>query len=127
MNKVIFMGRLTKDPELRYTQNTNMAVAAFSIAVDRRDKDKTTDFFNCTAFGKMAEFTEKYLKKGTKILLTGRVQNDTYTNKQGQKITATKIVAEEIEFAESKKETAPQNNDEFIPEEDFGEELPWEV
>lgn len=108
MNKVIFMGRLTRDPEIRYSQgDTQMAIARFSLAVDRRFKRQndtvTADFFNCTAFGKLGEFVEKYLKQGTKILLSGRIQNDNYTNKEGQKVYSTQIIAEEIEFAESKK------------------------
>lgn len=104
MNKVIMMGRLTKDPEVRYSTN-NTAVARFSIAVDRRfkrDGDPTADFFNVTAFGKLGEFVEKYLKKGTKILLDGEVQNNNYTNRDGQKVYDTRIVANSIEFAESK-------------------------
>lgn len=107
MNKAILMGRLTRDPEVRYSQNdSTMAIARFSLAVDRRYKkqgDETTaDFFNCTAFGKQAEFVEKYLKKGTKIVVTGRIQNDNYTNKDGQKVYSVQIMVEEIEFAESK-------------------------
>ena len=90
MNKVILMGRLTRDPEIRYGgQDNQMAIARFSLAVDRRFKragdSADADFFNCTAFGKQAEFVERYLKQGTKILLSGRVQNDNYTNKEGQK------------------------------------------
>lgn len=106
MNKIILMGRLTRDPETRYSQGeSSMAIARFSLAVDRRFKrqgDPDADFFNCTAFGKQAEFVEKYLKQGTKIVLTGRVQNDNYTNKNGEKVYSVQIIAEEIEFAESK-------------------------
>jgi single-strand DNA-binding protein len=106
MNKIILMGRLTRDPEIRYSQGaTQTAVGRFSIAVDRRfkrDGQAEADFFNCTAFGKQAEFVEKYLHQGTKILLTGRVQNDNYTNKNGEKVYSVQIIAEEIEFAESK-------------------------
>ena len=107
MNKAILMGRLTRDPEVRYSQNdSSMAIARFSLAVDRRYKkqgDETTaDFFNCTAFGKQGEFVEKYLKKGTKVVVTGRIQNDNYTNKDGQKVYSVQIMVEEIEFAESK-------------------------
>ena len=91
MNKVILMGRLTRDPEVRYSQtDSNMAIARFSLAVDRRFKKQgdtvTADFFNCTAFGKQGEFVEKYLKQGTKIVVIGRIQNDNYTNKEGQKV-----------------------------------------
>lgn len=115
MNKWIGMGRLTKDVEVRYSQGSApMAIATFSIAVDRkfkRDGEPEADFFNCTAFGKQAEFCEKYLRKGTKVVVSGRFQNDTYTNKDGQKVYSTKCMVEEIEFAESKKadsESAPK-------------------
>ena len=106
MNKIILLGRLTNAPEVRYTQGQNgMAIGKFSLAVNRkykRENEPEADFFNCTAFGKQAEFVEKYLKQGTKILLSGRVQNDNYTNKEGQKVYSVQIIAEEIEFAESK-------------------------
>lgn len=107
MNKAILMGRLTRDPEVRYSQNdSSMAIARFSLTVDRRYKKQgdtvTADFFNCTAFGKQGEYVEKYLKKGTKIVVTGRIQNDNYTNKDGQKVYSVQIMVEEIEFAESK-------------------------
>lgn len=104
MNKVIMMGRLTRDPEERTAGNGN-SFANFSIAVDRRFKREgqpTADFFNCTAFGKTGEFVIKYLKKGTKIVLDGEIQNDNYTNKEGQTVYATRILANSIEFAESK-------------------------
>lgn len=106
MNKVIMMGRLTRDPEVRYSQGANQtAVGRFSIAVDRRFKregEPDADFFNCTAFGKQAEFVEKYLHKGTKIVVCGRIQNDNYTNKDGQMVYSVRLMVEEIEFAESK-------------------------
>lgn len=106
MNKVILMGRLTRDPEVRYSQGASQtAVARFSVAVDRRfkrDGEPDADFFNCTAFGKQAEFIERYLHKGTKIVLSGRVQNDNYTNKDGQMVYSVRIMVDEIEFAESK-------------------------
>ena len=106
MNKVILMGRLTRDPEMRYSQGeSSTAIARFSLAVDRKFKrqgENETDFFNCTAFGKQAEFVERYLKQGTKILTSGRVQNDNYTNKDGQKVYSVQIMIDEIEFAESK-------------------------
>ena len=106
MNKVILMGRLTRDPEVRYSQGASQtSVARFSIAVDRRFKregEPDADFFNCTAFGKQAEFVERYLHKGTKILMSGRIQNDNYTNKDGQMVYSVRVLAEEIEFAESK-------------------------
>ena len=106
MNKVIMMGRLTRDPEVRYSQGeSQVAVARFSLAVDRRWKregEPDADFFNCTVFGKQAEFVEKYLKQGTKVVITGRVHNNNYTNKEGQKVYSVQIIVEEIEFAESK-------------------------
>ncbi|MEE3481883.1 MAG: single-stranded DNA-binding protein [Lachnospiraceae bacterium] len=108
MNRVILMGRLTRDPEVRYGAN-EMAIARFSIAVDRRFKREgqpEADFFNCTAFRKTAEFIEKYLKKGTKVVVEGQVQNDNYTNKDGQKVYGTVIVVDNIEFAESKAASA---------------------
>lgn len=107
MNKVILMGRLTRDPEVRYSQGENsMAIARFSLAVDRRrqqnQEGQTADFIGCVAFGRLGEFTEKYLHKGTKVLLTGRIQTGSYDNKDGVKVYTTDVVAEEIEFAESK-------------------------
>ena len=100
MNKVILMGRLTRDAE---TFGQKSKVARFCLAVDRNYGEDETDFFNCVSFGKQAEFVEKYLKKGTKILLTGRLQNNAYEDKQGNKVTSMQIITEEIEFAESKK------------------------
>ena len=106
MNRVILMGRLTRDPEVRYSQGANnMAIARFSIAVDRRFKregEADADFFNCTAFGKQAEFVEKYLHKGVKILLEGRIQNDNYTNKDGQQVYSVRVMVDNLVFAESK-------------------------
>ena len=106
MNKVILMGRLTRDPEVRYTQGDNAsAVARFSLAVDRRfkkDGEQTADFINCVAFGKTGEFIEKYGRKGTKFVVEGRIQTGSYTNKDGQKVYTTDVVVEQIEFAESK-------------------------
>jgi single-strand DNA-binding protein len=104
MNKVILMGRLTRDPEVS-SSASGTTFARFSIAVDRRFKregEPEADFFNCTAFGKTAEFVERYLKKGTKVVTTGRLQNNNYTNKEGQKVYDVRIMVEEIEFAESK-------------------------
>lgn len=107
MNKVVLMGRLTRDPEIRYSQGeSSLAIGRFSLAVDRRFRrqgdEQTADFFNCTAFGKLAEFVERYLKQGTRVVIVGRIQNDNYTNKEGQKVYSVQIIAEEIEFAESK-------------------------
>ena len=100
MNKTILMGRLTRDAEL-FGQKTK--VARFTLAVDRSYGEDETDFFNCVSFGKQAEFVEKYLKKGTKVLITGRLQNNSYEDKQGQKVTTTQIITEDVEFCESKK------------------------
>lgn len=100
------MGRLTRDPEVRYTQGDNAsAVARFSLAVDRRfkkDGDQTADFINCVAFGKTGEFIEKYGHKGTKFVVEGRIYTGSYTNKDGQKVYTTDVVVEQVEFAESK-------------------------
>ena len=107
MNKVILMGRLTRDPDIRYTQGENsMAVARFSLAVDRRrtnaDGQRDADFISCVAFGRSAEFAERYLHQGTKVVATGRIQTGSYTNKDGQKVYTTDVVIEDLEFAESK-------------------------
>lgn len=131
MNKVILMGRFTRDPEIRYSQGANpTAVARFSIAVDRRLKregEPDADFFNCTCFGKQAEFVEKYLHKGTKVVISGRIQNDNYTNKDGQMVYSVRIMVDEIEFAESAKRSGVQSQDDGfmnIPE-GMEEELPF--
>ena len=107
MNKVILMGRLTRDPEVRYSQGENStAVARYTLAVDRRFRrdgnEQTADFISCVSFGKTAEFAEKYYHKGTKICVCGRIQTGSYTNKDGQKVYTTEVVVEEQEFAESK-------------------------
>ena len=106
MNKVILMGRLTRDPEVRYSAgNNSMAVARYTLAVDRRfrrDGESNADFIGCVAFGRSAEFAEKYLRQGTKIVVTGRIQTGSYTNRDGQKVYTTDVVVEDQEFAESK-------------------------
>lgn len=106
MNKVILMGRLTRDPEVRYSQGEqSMAIARFSLAVDRRfkrDGEQSTDFINCVAFGKTGEFIEKYCHQGTKLVVDGRIQTGSYTNKDGNKVYTTDVVVENAEFAESK-------------------------
>ena len=101
MNKWVGMGRATKDPEVRYTKD-NKAIATINVAVDRRFNKDVTDFLKCTAFGKTAEFVEKYIRKGTKVVIEGTVQNDNY-EKDGVKHYGTNIIIEAIEFAESKK------------------------
>ena len=112
MNKVILMGRLTRDPEVRYSSGENaLAIARYTLAVDRRfhkDNEASADFIGCVAFGKGGEFAEKYLRQGTKIVVTGRIQTGSYTNREGQKVYTTEIVVEDQEFAESK--AASQNN-----------------
>lgn len=111
MNKVILMGRLTRDPEVRYSQGAQpLAIARYTLAVDRRGSkqgEQSADFINCIAFGKSGEFAEKYLHQGTKIVVTGRIQTESYTNRDGQKVYTTDVVVEEQEFAESKKNTQP--------------------
>ncbi len=114
MNKVILMGRLTRDPEIRYSQGENAtAIARYTLAVDRRmsrsntNGEQTADFIQCVAFGRSAEFAEKYLHKGIKMLVTGRIQTGSYTNKDGQKVYTTDVIIDDQEFAESK--SASQN------------------
>ena len=108
MNKVILMGRLTRDPEVRYSAGENaLAIARYTLAVDRRfrrddDGEQTADFIGCVAFGRSAEFAEKYFRQGLKVIVTGRIQTGSYTNKEGQKVYTTDVVVEEQEFAESK-------------------------
>lgn len=108
MNKVILMGRITRDAEIRYTQGEkSTAIARFSLAVERRfkrdnDEQQNTDFISCIAFGKIAEFLEKFGRKGTKFVVDGRIQTGSYNNKEGQKVYTTDVVVENIEFAESK-------------------------
>lgn len=108
MNKVILCGRLTKEPDIRYSVGaTQMCVAKFTLAVDRKFKkegEASADFINCVSFGKTAEFAEKYFGKGTKILVSGRIQTGSYTNKDGNKVYTTDVVVEEQEFAESKNQ-----------------------
>ena len=116
MNKIIMMGRLTRDPEIRYGGvNNDNAVARYTIAVDRRFKQEgqpQADFFNVVSFGKAAEFVEKYLRKGTKIVIEGELRNNDYTNKNGEKVYSIQIVTSQIEFAESK---ASQNHPQEPP------------
>ena len=113
MNKVILMGRLTRDPEVRYgTGDNSTAVARYTIAVDRRfkrDGEQNADFIGCVAFGRNAEFAEKYLRQGIKIALTGGIQTSSYTNREGQKVYSVQIIVEDIEFAESKAASANYN------------------
>ena len=138
MNKVVLCGRLTKDPEVRYSQGENpTAIGRYTLAVDRRFKSndgQNADFINIVAFGKAGEFVEKYLKKGTKMIVSGRIQTGQYTNKDGVKVYTTEVVVEEQEFAESKNasagasaaETAPtETGDGFADVDIDEEELPF--
>lgn len=140
MNKVILMGRLTRDPEVRYSQGeSSTAVARFTLAVDRRFKrqgdDQTADFINCVAFGKTGEFIEKYVFQGTKIVIEGRIQTGSYTNKDGNKVYTTDVVIENVEFAESKAtssegresnhQSSNTGDNEFMNIEDGDSELPF--
>lgn len=121
MNKVILMGRLTRDPEPKDAGETK--VARYRLAVDRRFKKDETDFINCVAFGKSAEFAEKYLKQGTKVVVTGRIQTGSYTNREGATIYTTDVVVEDQEFAESKKTESVASVSEFVEKLD---DIPFE-
>lgn len=113
MNKVVLMGRLTRDPEVRYSQGENtMTIARYTLAVNRRygSAEQNADFISCIAFGKNAEVAEKYLKQGSKITISGRIQTGSYTNKNGVKVYTTNVVVEEQEFAESKSLVSNQDN-----------------
>ena len=149
MNKVILMGRLTREPDVRYSQNSDgsMAVARYTLAVDRRrartnsdGAEQTADFISCVAFGRSAEFAEKYFRQGLKVVITGRIQTGSYTNRDGNKVYTTDVVVEDQEFAESKaaaqrnREESSQERMEPMPvdengfmtlPEDFDEELPF--
>lgn len=113
MNKVVLMGRLTRDPNIQYSQDSKTAVARYTLAVDRKYKkegdQQTADFVGCVCFGKNAEFVERYLHQGTKVVVCGRIQTGSYTNKQGQKVYTTDVVVEEHDFAESKASGGNQN------------------
>ena len=119
MNKVILIGRLTRDPEIRYSQGAKpIATARYTLAVDRKfkqDGGQNADFINCVAFGKGAEFAEKYLKQGVKISAVGRIQTGSYTNKDGQRVYTTDVVVEDQEFAESKAASTGADNGGYRP------------
>jgi len=134
MNVVVLMGRLTKDPETRYTQGSEpMAITRYTLAVDRRFKregDQTADFISCVCFRKAAEFAEKYFRQGMRVTVSGRIQTGSYTNKDGQKVYTTEVVVDNQEFADAKREEKKQDPE--IPENDFvgvpeglEEELPF--
>jgi len=127
MNKWIGMGRLCKDPEISVS-TSGTQIAKYSIAVDRkfkREGQPTADFFNCTSFGKQADFVEKYLKKGTKVVVTGSIQMDTYTTKTGEKKTSTNVMVEDVEFAESKSESKKSDDGFLNIADSILEELPF--
>ena len=133
MNLFVFMGRLTKEPDVRYT-NDSKCIAKFTLAVDRRFQKDTTDFFDCTAFGKTAEFIEKHVTKGTKVVITGTVQNNNWTNKEGKKVYGTAFIVDNIEFADSRKKEEKKEEPKEepaetgwmnIPENESPEELPF--
>lgn len=120
MNKVVLAGRLTADPEVRYTEAAErMCIARYRLAVDRRvarnNGEQTADFINCVAFGKRAEFAEKYLRKGIKIMVSGRIQTGSYTNNEGQKVYTTDVIVEEHEFCESKGSSNSEPGGGFAP------------
>ena len=139
MNKVILMGRLTRDPEVRYSTGENaLAIARYTLAVDRRfrkDGEATADFISCVSFGRTAEFAEKHFRQGLRIVVSGRIQTGSYTNRDGQKVYTTEVVVEEQEFAESKKSSeasqssqtpSPTGSDGFMNIPDgIEEELPF--
>ena len=117
MNKVILMGRLTRDPEVRYSQGENpLAIARYTLAVDRRfrrDGEATADFINCVAFGRQAEHAERYYRQGLRVTICGRIQTGSYTNKDGQRVYTTDVVVEDQEFAESKAASESHMNGGF--------------
>lgn len=128
MNKVILIGRLTRDPEIRYSQGSEqMAVARYTLAVDRRQRKdnngQTADFINCVCFSKNAEFAEKYLRQGIKIAIVGRIQTGSYTNRDGQRVFTTDIVVDEHEFVESKN-ASNNNNSPYTP--DYNPNAPYQ-
>lgn len=120
MNRVVLAGRLTADPDIRHTGGAeDLAVARYRLAVDRRvarnNGEQTADFINCVAFGKRAEFAEKYLRKGIKIMVSGRIQTGSYTNNEGQKVYTTDVIVEEHEFCESKGSSNSEPGGGFVP------------
>ena len=125
MNKVILMGRLTRNPEVRYSAgDSSMAIARYTLAVDRRfarrgedNNGATADFISCVAFGRSAEFAEKYFHQGTKLVVTGRIQTGSYTNRDGQKVYTTEVIVEDQEFAESKNAASGNSDGGYRPAE----------
>ena len=137
MNRVILMGRLTRDPEVRYSQGErSMAIARYTLAVDRRGRrgqdgnDQTADFINCVAFDRAGEFAEKYFRQGMRVLVSGRLQTGSYVNQEGNKVYATNVIVEEHYFAEGKKLSGAEKKEDTDPDGFMhlpdGEELPFE-
>ena len=133
MNKVMLIGRLTRDPDVRYSQKEEpIAIARYTLAVDRRfhkDGEQAADFISCVAFRKLGEFAEKYLRQGTKIAITGRIQTGSYTNRDGQKVYTTDVIIESQEFVESKKAVEEREATEYggrqeTPEDDGFMDIP---
>lgn len=129
MNKVILMGRLTRDPEVRYSQSDpNMAVSKYTLAVDRmvrRGGERGADFIRCTAFGSRAEFAEKYLRKGIKIVISGRLQTGSYNDSEGRKVYTTEVIIDSQEFAESRREAADDGNGYMELPDGIDDDLPF--
>lgn len=135
MNKVVLLGRIVRDPAVRYSQGENAsAVSKITLAIDRRfkrDGEQNADFINCVAFGKIAEFQEKYFRKGTKIAIVGRIQTGSYVNKDGVKVYTTDVIIEEQEFAESKgsgggnSESAAGVSDGFMDMDNIPDDMPF--
>ena len=137
MNRVILMGRLTRDPEVRYSQGErSMAIARYTLAVDRRGRrgqdggEQTADFINCVAFDRAGEFAEKYFRQGMRVLVSGRLQTGSYVNQEGNKVYATNVIVEEHYFAEGKKLSGAEKKEDTDPDGFMhlpdGEELPFE-
>ena len=132
MNKIILLGRLTKDPEIRYSQTNNMMIANFTLSVNRKyvkpGEERLTDFINIVTYSKLAEFAQKYLKQGLQIIVSGRLQNRSWNDSNGQKRYITEVISEEIDFADSPKKTDDNNNTTFssnnIPIEDDNNFVP---
>lgn len=128
MNKIMLLGRLTKDPEIRYTQTNNTPVASFSLAVDRRfakENETKVDFFNCVAWNKLAEIMQKYVIKGQQIVVVGRLQNRSYQDQQGIKHFITEIIVEEIYFCGSKQEKQEVQKQNQARMDESGDDLPF--
>lgn len=128
MNKVILMGRLTRDPDVRYSQGPEpMAMARFTLAVNRRysGEGQQADFISCAAFGRQAEFIEKYVQKGTKLMVEGRIQTGSYTSREGAKVYTTDVIVENCEFTESKAVSQANRNDGFMDIPDTDNDIPF--